>query len=250
MQVNFGDILTRLEARIQQADAALPLHRRLRNAIDSAIMEGDLKRGSVLPGERRISEALGLSRVTVRKTIATMVDDGLLRRRHGARTEVSSPVEKSLSNLTSFSEDMISRGLKPGCIWLTREISRPSPVEMMALGIPATTNVVRFRRIRTGDGNPIAVETATIPARFLPDPALVGDSLYETLAARDALPQRALQRMRSRPATDEDAALLECVAGAPLLIVDRRCFLADGQIVEFTQTRYSGDAYDFVIETQ
>lgn len=69
-----------------------------------------------------------------------------------------------------------------------------------------------------------------------------------TLARLGALPQRAVQRMRSRPATARDAELLEVEAGAPLLIMERRCFLADGQIVEFTETRYRGDVYDFVLE--
>ena len=54
--------------------------------------------------------------------------------------------------------------------------------------------------------------------------------------------------MRSRPATPLDAELLQVDAGAPLLVMERRCFLADGQIVEFTETRYRGDVYDFVLE--
>ncbi|WP_417309442.1 GntR family transcriptional regulator [Devosia sp.] len=246
--MDFVDLVADLKARFAAGDATLPLNRRLRLALEAAIAEHVLKRGALLPGERLLAEGLGLSRVTVRRTIEDMVADGLLRRRQGARTEVSSPVEKSLSNLTSFSEDMVSRGVEPGAVWLSRELTRPSPAEMMALGIPATENVIRLKRIRTGDGVPIAVETSTVPARFLPSPDLVADSLYEVLTARDCLPERALQRMRSRPATANDAELLRCDVGAPLLVVDRRCFLPDGQIVELSETRYSGDAYDFVIE--
>lgn len=246
--MDFDGLLAQLKMRVAAQSPVLPLHRRLREALEGAIAENLLKRGAVLPGERQLAEALDLSRVTVRRTIEDMVDDGLLRRRHGARTEVVSPVEKSLSNFSSFSEDMAARGLKPGCIWISKEITRPSPAEMMALGLPSTAEVVRLTRIRTGDGAPIAVETAAVPARFLPSPDLVTESLYEALARRDALPHRALQRMRSRPATERDAELLHCAVGAPMLIVDRRCFLADGQIVEFTQTRYSGEAYDFVVE--
>jgi len=243
-----GEVLRKLVARFQAGDTEAPLNRRLQRAIEDGIAGHELKRGAALPGERQLSEALGVSRATVRKTIETLVDEGVLRRRHGMNTEVSSPVEKSLSNLTSFSEDLLSRGMKPGCIWISKERTRPSPAEMMALGIPVTEDVVRFRRIRTGDGVPIAVETSTVPARFLPDPEVVSDSLYQAMAARNCLPQRALQRMRSRPATARDAELLNCPSGAPLLVVDRRCFLADGDIVEYSETRYSGEAYDFVIE--
>lgn len=241
-------LLDRLKRDIDDAAAELPLYKRLKGAIEAQIDAGTLRPGEVLPGERSLAEALSLSRVTVRKAIAGLVDEGRLRRRHGSKTEVASHVEKSLATLTSFSEDMSSRGLAPGCVWLSKEIGRPSPGEMMALGIPAQHPVVRLKRIRTADAAPIAIETATVPARFLPSPDLVEESLYVTLARLGALPQRAVQRMRSRPATARDAELLEVEAGAPLLIMERRCFLADGQIVEFTETRYRGDVYDFVLE--
>lgn len=230
------------------AGAGAPLHKQLRAAIEAAIVGGQLKQGAVLPGERVVAEALSLSRVTVRKAIDALVEEGLLRRRHGSRTEVGSRVEKSLSTLTSFSEDMSSRGLEPGCIWLSKQISRPSPAEMMALGISAETQVIRMKRIRTADGVPLALETSAVPSKFLPTPDLVQDSLYQALSQLGAMPQRAIQRMRSRPASASDAVHLKCDEGVPLLVMERRCFLADGQIVEFTESRYKGDVYDFVLE--
>ena len=241
-------LLRQLREAVAAANAGVPLYKRLKGVIEAMVAAGSLKPGELLPGERTLAEGLSLSRVTIRKAMETLVEDGLLRRRHGSRTEVASHVEKSLSTLTSFSEDMSSRGLEPGCIWLSKEMGRPSPTEMMALGVAANQNVVRLRRIRTADGAPIAIETATVPTRFLADPDLVGNSLYEALDRSGAMPQRAIQRMRSRPASERDSELLHCDPGAPLLIMERRCFLADGQIVEFSETRYRGDVYDFVLE--
>lgn len=225
-----------------------PLYRQLGRALKAAIDESVLKRGAVIPSERDLSTGLGLSRVTVRKAIDNLVSDGLLDRRQGAKTVVSSRLEKSLATMTSFSEDMRSRGLTPGCVWISREISRPSPAEMMALGIPGHEKIVRLRRLRTADAMPIAIETATLPARFVPDPDAIGASLYEYLAAHGALPVRAMQRMQAKPATEEERRLLATPEGTSLLTMERRCFLADDQIVEFTQTKYRGDVYDFVIE--
>ncbi len=225
-----------------------PLYRRLENALKQALASARIKRGAVIPSERVLSETLGLSRVTVRKAIDGLVSDGFLDRRQGAKTVVSSRLEKSLSTMTSFSEDMRSRGLSPGCIWISREISRPSPAEMMALGISGSERVVRLNRLRTADGVPIAIEMATLPARFVPEPQAIGDSLYEYLETTGALPVRALQRMQAKPGNEEERRLLAAPDDASLLIMERRCFLADGQIVEFTQTKYRGDVYDFVIE--
>lgn len=241
-------LLEQLKRSLDGASADIPLHKRLRSAIEEAVRTNVLKSGAVLPGERVIAEALSLSRVTVRKAIESLVEEGLVHRRHGAKTEVGSRVEKSLSTLTSFSEDMSARGLVPGCIWLSKQIARPLPSEMMALGVSPDTQVVRMKRIRTADGLPLALETSTVPVKFLPSTDLVHDSLYGALESRGALPQRAIQRMRSRPANAEDAQHLHCDAGAPLLVMERRCFLADGQIVEFTESRYKGEVYDFVVE--
>ena len=241
-------LLKQLSADIAASDPNVPLFKRLNSGIESAILRKDLRPGAVLPGERTLSEALSLSRVTVRKAIELLVEEGLVHRRHGARTEVGSRVEKSLSTLTSFSEDMSSRGLSPGCKWISKQITRPSPAEMMALGISADSQVVRMKRIRTADGIPMALETSAVPTKFIASPDLIGDSLYLTLEKLGAMPQRAIQRMRSRAASPSAAQYLNCVPGLPLLVMDRRCCLADEQIVEFTESRYKGDAYDFVFE--
>ena len=235
-------------ARQLSGESGEPLYRQLEDAIKQAIATAQLKRNAVIPSERTLCDALGISRVTVRKAIDGLVSDGLLDRRQGAKTVVSSRLEKSLATMTSFSEDMRSRGLEPGCVWISREISRPSPAEMMALGISGSEKVVRLRRLRTADDTPIAIEIATLPARFVPDPQAVKESLYEYLEATGALPVRALQRMQAKPATDEERQLLATPDDTSLLVMERRCFLADGQIVEFTQTKYRGDVYDFVIE--
>ena len=100
-------LLEQLKGTFEGTSANLPLHKRLRSAIEDAVKSNTLKSGAVLPGERVMAEALSMSRVTVRKAIESLVEEGLLHRRHGAKTEVGSRVEKSLSTLTSFSEDRV-----------------------------------------------------------------------------------------------------------------------------------------------
>ena len=246
--MNEAALLDFIRGHIDGGNGAEPLYRQVEMALAEAIHSSRLKRGAVIPSERTLCAALSMSRVTIRRAIEDLEADGLLHRRHGAKTVVSSRLEKSLSTMTSFSEDMRSRGLEPGCIWISKETGRPSPTEMMALGISVADEVARLRRIRTADNTPIAIETATLPLRFLPRPAEVGDSLYQALEARGAMPVRAVQRMQSTPITPEESRLLEAPPQTSLLVMERRCFLEDGQIVEFTETKYRGDVYDFVIE--
>ncbi|OLP58861.1 GntR family transcriptional regulator [Xaviernesmea oryzae] len=246
-------LVAEIERALAEASAEGPLYKRLKSALEQAIRGGGragdaLRAGAVLPGERVLAAELGLSRVTVRKALSLLDEEGLISRRQGSRTEIGARVEKSLSTLTSFSEDIRARGQTPGCVWLFKQMARPSSAEMMALGIAGHAPVLRMKRVRLADGLPIAVETSAVPARFLPTPETVGDSLYEALSARGLMPERAVQRMRARAAAPEDALHLACDPGAPILATERRCFLADGQIVEYCETRYKGEVYDFVFE--
>lgn len=235
-----------LQRRMADRDG-LPLYRRLVVAIDDLIASGQLKRGMLLPSERDMVARLGISRVTVRKALDVLISEGVIKRRQGSRTEVTARVEKSLARLSSFSEDMRSRGFSPGCEWISKELAPPTPNEAMALGLGPNGLVMRLRRVRTADGSPIAMEVAVVPSTILSDPDQVGESLYEALDAVGLLPERAVQRMKAGPADALDKEHLQLEGHASLLIVERRCFHGD-RLVEYTQTRYRGDVYDFVLE--
>ncbi|MFT3972491.1 MAG: GntR family transcriptional regulator [Amaricoccus sp.] len=243
-----GGILETLQQQFVVGPDDAPLYRRLKGAMERTIATCGLADGAGFPGERVIADRLLLSRVTVRRALALLEEDGVLSRRQGARTEVAARVEKALPALTSFSEDLRARGILPGCRWLSKRIAWPSPGEALALGLRSGAEVVRMRRVRTADGVPIAVEQAAVPASLLPSPDLVGDSLYEALGRLGLQPQRALQRMRAEVATPGDAELLDCAEGSPVLYSERRCFLADDRVVEHCETRYRGDVYEFLLE--
>jgi GntR family transcriptional regulator len=238
----------RVAARLDAESSELPLYRRLMRAIESEIAEGRLRHGQALPAERGLAEALGLSRVTVRKALGGLEGVGLVTRRHGARTEVATRVEKTLGALTSFSEDMLARGLQPGFRWIAREAARASAAEAAALGLPPGAQVWRLARVRLGDGRPIAREVSSIPLRFLRGLELIEGSLYRTLEAGGAMPARAEQRLRAALADAADRRELDCADTTPILEIERRCFLASGEVVEFCRSRYRADVYDFFVE--
>jgi GntR family transcriptional regulator len=230
------------------ADSPTALYKRLQDALRSAIQEGVVSAGAMIPGERELAHRLNLSRVTVRNALKALVDERLMVQRQGARTSVAERLEKPISIFTSFSEDMAARGREPGAKWLFAETGPASATEANALGLLPGAEVCRLHRLRTADGVPMALEYSVIPTAFLPSVDLVGSSLYEALRARGCMPTRALQRLRSDVATAHEASLLEIAFGAPILEMERRCSLDDGRVVEFTCSRYRGDAYHFMIE--
>jgi len=226
--------------------APTPLYLQLKAALEERIRTGALSPGQALPSERKLAEELGISRLTVRRALDELVAGGVLTRKQGSGTYVTPRVEQPLSVLSGFSEDMRARGMEPGSRWVRREAGQATPTEAMTLapGEP----VVRLLRVRTADGRPMAVEHAVIPAKFLPDPEAVEESLYQVLRARGLVPARALERIRAVAATDRVASLLGVPEGTPVLYIERVSYLADGTPLEFTRSHYRGDRYDFVAE--
>lgn len=240
---SFSQIIGRLD---EQGRA--PLYQQLQRALREAITDNRLAADEALPPERDLAEEFGVSRITVRKALDALVGEGLLTRRQGAGTFVASRVEKSFSKLSSFSEDMLSRGRKPESVWLSRAAGTVTPEESLTLGLSPGALVYRFNRIRYADGAPMALEYATVPGFSLPSETAVEDSLYTALDRAGNRPVRALQRLRAVLFTAEKAKLLSVADGSPGLLIERRGFLKDGRVVEFTQSYYRGDAYDFVAE--
>ena len=230
-----------------------PLYAQFSQHIESVIRSGQLEAGTPLPSERELAKISKLSRVTIRKAVQQLVRDGLVIQKQGSGTSVASQagwVQQSLSRLTSFSEDMQRRGLKAESRWLERGIFPPSPEETMALGLTADADVARVSRLRIADGQPLAIERASLSSQILPDPQNIDGSLYAHLAKNDSKPSRAIQRISANTLGGEDALLLNIPDGSTGLRIQRISYLSSGQIIEFTRSVYRGDAYDFVAELQ
>ena len=110
-----------------------PLYLQLKRWIEEAVASGAIRPGDALPSERDLALKVDVSRVTVRKAVQHLVRDGILVQKHGSGTFVAPQphrVEQSLSQLTSFAEDMARRGMAVRSVWLDRGIYHPSPEEM------------------------------------------------------------------------------------------------------------------------
>ncbi|WP_237152612.1 GntR family transcriptional regulator [Oryzibacter oryziterrae] len=235
----------------RDAPGAAPIYMRLQAALRDAVAAGGLQAGDALPAERDLATLFGISRVTVRKALSGLAAEGLLVPRRGAGTFIGSKprqVEQPLSRLTSFSEEMRARGMRPATRVLDSTISLPSSSEAMTLGITLGEKVCRIYRLRFADDVPMALEMSSLPQALLADPSEVNESLYAVLRARGIRPARAMQRIRAVSLGAVEAEHLGIAAGAPALKIERISYLADGRVVEFTRSFYRGDAYDFVAE--
>jgi GntR family transcriptional regulator len=226
----------------------LPLYRQLQRGLQTAIANQLLSPDDALPAERELAAEFKVSRITVRKALAGLVSGGLLVRRHGSGNFVAARIDKNFALLTSFSEDMRARGRTPRSTWLKRATGTVTPAEALALRLSPGTPVYRLHRLRYADDTPMAIEYATVVAAALPAIDAIGDSLYEALERYAQRPVHALQRLRAVLLNAPQAKMLKAKEYAAGLLVERLGSLRDGRAVEFTQSYYRGDVYDFIAE--
>lgn len=228
-----------------------PRYEQLYRHLVAAIADGTLKPETQIPPERDLADLAQVSRVTVRKAVGQLVEDGQLEQRRGAGTFVRAPrarMDNSQSTLVSFSDYMRQRGKVPTSRILSAGLHAPTPAEQQALGLMTSGRVARIERLRSADGVPMALEYSSWPADILPDPEAVKGSLYDHIRALGHVPTHAVQRVSAANLKVSEAQLLHMEAGQAVLRIDRTGYLASGRPVEFTRGLYRSDIYDFIAE--
>lgn len=219
-----------------------PKYLALAERLKLALLRGEY--GSSLPPERALAQGLGVSRDTLRRALALLEEEGLLLRRRGSGTYVARRATFR-AKLLGFSEEMRALGLTPATRLLRWEKGPATAEEAFHLRLSPGEKVLRLERLRIADGEPMALERATLPAWALEGPP--EGSLYRALEAKGLRPARALQRLRAVAAREEDR-LLGVEPGSPLLYLERVSFLPDGSPIEFVKSRYRGDRYELLVE--
>lgn len=208
--------------------------------------------GQPLPAERELARDLGVARMTLRKALDALVAESLLLRRQGSGTFVAPPKVAQRLTATSFSEDMRSRGMRPGSRTLAA-VTRPAGMAVGAcLAVSPTATILQVRRLRLADDLPMALEELHVPCDVVPGLTgadLVDHSFYELLERRYGLTlSGGTQTVEPTLTTAADAAELEIAVGAPSFLFERTTRVATGRVVEFVRSVYRGDRYRIVVD--
>ena len=225
----------------------VPLYHQLAEQLTASIEDGRLKPGDPFENELALAERLDLSRPTVRRAIAELVNRGLLVRRRGVGTTVASQVIHRRDELTSLYDDMVRRGQQPRTEVLSFSTDDINPVAAEALGVPADAPLVSVERLRTVDGTPTALMHNWLPPQFadLTADDLEDKSLYAILRTRGVRPVIAHQTIGARRPGTRERRLLKLASGDPLLTMTRKAYAANGSAVEYGDHSYRFDQYAF-----
>lgn len=201
-----------------------------------------------LPHERHLAVRFGASRMTVRQALQTLSEEGRIYASRGHGTFVAKPRIAKGAGLSSFSEDMRARGLRPGSRLLVARKTAAGARVGRELELGEGEEVWEIVRLRLADDLPMCIETVHLPARLFPNLGELdlSGSLYEVLRTRyRTRPTQAGQRISAVPLSRTQAELLGLPVRSFALSVRRRTTDARGRLIERAESLYRPDRYEF-----
>ncbi|KRN04446.1 GntR family transcriptional regulator [Holzapfeliella floricola] len=229
-----------------------PIYIQIHNHIKQKIETGQWQLGQRLPSERNLSETFGVSRMTLRQAISTLAEEGILERRPGSGTYVSSQkVQEKMTGITSFTDMMKKQGKEPSSQTITYRLTKPSLSEKEKLQLNSDQNVLRMERIRFADGIPISFEVASIPENLIGDlhKSEITTSLYHAVKHKNKFELNHVeQTIGATTANEQIAKMLDIKKGDPLVLLRQITRLDDYRPFEYVRSQYVAERFEFYFE--
>jgi GntR family transcriptional regulator len=226
-----------------------PQYRQIERSLRERI--ASLPPGERVPSDAELCAEFGVSRMTARNAMQRLAEDGLITREPGRGSFVATPHPFRRTNrLMTFSQEMRRQGRVPSSRVLERAVGPATPIEAANLGLVAGDPVVRVRRLRQADGQPMAIESATLlgaSAEAVMAADLGVGSLHDALSRAGFGLHRGTGTISAAAATADEAAVLGIRTGDPLLVERRVISDRHGRKIESTESRYPADRYGLVV---
>ncbi|MFO7632200.1 MAG: GntR family transcriptional regulator [Caldilinea sp.] len=229
-------------------NGATPLYIQIKELLQQQIEAGVFAVGERLPSERELSDSYHVSRMTARQALRLLQQSGLTRTQVGKGTYVSRKIDQDLRELTSFTQEMANKGLRPSSRVLFAEV-RPADAETAArLSAQLGEEIIVLSRLRLADEKSIAIETAHLRHAFCPHILASHDfareSLYQVLQGQYGLRLVwASQIIAARMPDANERAVLDIRAHAPVLSLMRVTYDEHDHPIEYVRSCYHGERY-------
>jgi GntR family transcriptional regulator len=210
-----------------------------------------LNTGDAIPSERQLSADLGVSRLTVRAALDELVREGHLVRRRGAGTFVSEPKIAQELTMTSFTEDMRRRGMKPASRTLDLRVVQAGARLGRIFYVSPSEPIVVAKRLRLADDETMAIETLHVREALVPGISAedLEQSFYDLLKSRFGISiVSGIETIEATVTNEDESAELGVPLQSPAFLFERTTRGEDGSVVEFVQSIYRGDRYQLITE--
>jgi len=216
-------------------NSPIPLYHQLENVIREKIDTKEFELGEQIPSERDFSEKYNVSRMTIKKAIDQLVEQGILHRKRGKGTFISEEENRvdTLQELIGFNKRVRMLGNNPSSILLERKITRSNDFISKKLNIARDSDIIFTRRVRLVNEVPKAYEESYIPKDLCPkilEIDLEKKSIYNTLMGSGYKPTKARQKIEAILVDKPIKEVLKMEIGTPILKIDRITFSGEKPI--------------------
>lgn len=232
-------------------DPKTPLYIQIAEFLEKQIRSGAYPLGTRLPSERELAEQYSLSRMTARQALKELTRAGFAESVVGKGTFVSQPkIDQQLRELTSFSEDMRMRGLRPTSRVLLAEETAADDTVADALRLLPGQKIIVLSRVRSADDRPVVIETGYLNQQLCPGILDKHDfsheSLYDVLRLNYGIRLVwATQGIEARLPSKFERETLEISANEPVLALTRVTYNEEDVPIEYVVSAYCGSRYQF-----
>ena len=233
-----------------KARLAVPAYQRIQLAIRKRIDSGHLRPGDPVSSERDLAKLHAVSLMTARHALASLEHEGVVERRRGVGTFVSSP-KIHFNKLMSYTEQMAARSLTAASRILYAKIIDNEPDAAARLSLAPTKSLIKLERLRHAADEPFALETCYLSAEDFPgllETPLGRDSLFSTLERNyDVRLGYADEEIDATAADPRTAELLNVPRRDPLLRIRQVIYSTRAKAIIYVLGIYRSDRHNFVI---
>ncbi|SFG41402.1 transcriptional regulator, GntR family [Halobacillus alkaliphilus] len=229
-------------------DSHTPLYKQVANKIKNQILSDHLDKGDAIPSEQKLADFYGVSRVTIRQAVQTLVNEEILYKVRGSGTYVKqSKIEHDIYRLQSFTEEMESLGQNPSNQVLDFHMQTPVETIKDTLQLKDGEKVFFIRRLRSGDGEPMILEETYMPVSLFPDLSVevMTHSKYEYVEKKGyTIKERQGEILPFTP-KNELKKTLQMKDNSCILSMNLWALLEDDTIFEYTRLYFRSEKYTF-----
>ncbi len=228
-----------------------PLYSIVASRAEALIASGEWQEGERLPPERQLCRDFDVSRSTLRQALGELEERGLISRHQGRGTYVTRPrLQLPIVGVFSIRDAMGALGMAMTTRVLDVQTVEASRQLAADLGCLPGDDVVFIERLRLGDGEPMVLDTAHLPAALFPGLAKVDfsrRSLYEVLATDyGRTVAEAQETLEPVILTPRECELLGVPTHTTALLTRRVTFDAHGVVVALGHVLLRGDRSRYI----
>lgn len=232
----------RVAALSNENNPLQPLYLQVEATLREMIEDVEFGPGDQIPSERELSDMLGVSRMTIRRAIESLIGSGLLERRSTNGTFVRTPnVVRPIGSQLALSITQMLEGNESSARLLQFEVIRAPRKVAERLQLRVGEQVVLIKRLRSVNKLPFCIETTYVPAQLVPnlthDDLTGNQSFYQLLRQRfGIIPAEASEDLKIAYCLPEEAHLLGLNEGDPVLFMKSTVCDAQARPIEYLKS--------------